>query len=60
MGSIFKESKMITNTELQNHFDITDDAKHILTVKLGTMLEKQDTLDERMGDLYNMVFRLHN
>ena len=51
---------MITNTELQNHFDITDDAKHILTVKLGTMLEKQDTLDERMGDLYNMVFRLHN
>lgn len=75
MGSIFKESKMITNTELQNHFDITadsiieaiqnnksniDDAKHILTAKLDTMLKKQDELDERMGDLYNMVFRLRH
>lgn len=75
MGSIFKESKMITNTELQNHFDITadsiiediknnkssiDDAKHILTVKLDTMLKKQDELDERIGDLYNMVFRLRH
>lgn len=66
---------MITNTELQNHFDITadsiiediqnnksniDDAKHILTVKLDTMLNKQDELDERIGDLYNMVFRLRH
>lgn len=75
MGSIFKESEMITNTELQNHFDITadsiiediqnnksniDDAKHILTVKLDTMLKKQDALDERFGDLYNMMFRLRH
>ena len=75
MGSIFKESEMITNTELQNHFDITadsiiediqnnkssiDDAKHILTVKLDTMLKKQDALDEHIGDLYNMVFRLRH
>ena len=66
---------MITNTELQNHFDITadsiiediqnnksniDDAKHILTAKLDTMLKKQDELDERFGDLYNMVFRLRH
>lgn len=66
---------MITNTELQNHFDITadsiiediqnnksniDDAKHILTLKLDTMLKKQDALDERIGDLYNMVFRLRH
>lgn len=66
---------MITNTELQNHFDITadsiiediqnnksniDDAKHILTLKLDTMLANQSALDERISDLYNMVFRLHN
>lgn len=75
MGSIFKESKMITNRELKNHFDITadsiiediqnnksniDDAKHILTVKLDTMLKKQDALDEHIGDLYNMIFRLRH
>lgn len=66
---------MITNRELKNHFDITadsiiediqnnksniDDAKHILTAKLDTMLKKQDELDERMGDLYNMMFRLRH